>query len=1641
MEGRICESRRGGWLTRRSLASSTTAVLAVTLFALCLAQVAWGDSGDVKIPPQKPLPTAIPKFEPKTGHVAVELIGAWSWPTHGNNCNENRAGTGVAVDWFDPKQAGNPLGASVTVEGKLTPILVGVESSPAGSLNPVDNVVHPTENDTGSGAVVDVSTPSEFSKWRGGCGVFTIDKFFKNSEAAKKGELTEGLVAHGNFGHVAPGAIDFNKNPFTNPTPPATETLQGARLVHTYNSPEEITHICAVTYDVHSGTNASKNNGVGIPGGEGEIIAGGNHHNGDNGVQQNSGTPTGNACVSVELFHTKLATETGGPFTAGGLVKDEAALSGGTAGAKGTLTFHLFADDGKGGCAAEIGSSEVEVTKGANGVKYPSGGVKVATAGTYHWVAEYSGDTSNLPSKTVCGEPGENPKVLSASIEVKKLPALQTITQGGTAKFEIVVKNTGETDLEKVRVKDIATAACGKEVENAKGEKGILKKGESASYTCKTTALENPFTNVAEACGVSQGVEVCSTGEAEVKVLTPKIAIEKLPSSQSITEGGTAKFKIKVTNSGEVDLENVKVTDAQAPGCEKTFPVLKKGTTEEYECSLTGVKASFTNHAKACGSSEGIEKCAEAEAEVKVLKLKIEVKKLPAAQTITEGATAKFKIKVVNNGDVDLENVKVTDAQAPGCEKTIGTLKKGATEEYECQLKGVKAAFTNHAKACGTSEGIEKCGEGEAEVKVLKPHISVEKPPATQSITQGANAKFTVTVKNDGEVDLVSVIVKDPKTPSCEFTMATLKKGEAKTHECTAEKVKEGFTNVAKACGGSESVEVCGEGEAKVKVLVPKIEVQKLPASQSITEGANATFKLKVTNSGEVDLENVKVTDPQTGECEKTFPLLKKGASEEYECTAKAVKTSFTNHAKACGTSEKIETCGEGEAEVKVLKPKITVEKLPASQSITEGADAKFKIKVTNSGEVDLENVKVTDPKTGECEKTFALLKKGATEEYECTAKAVKTTFTNVAKACGTSEKIEVCGEGEAEVKVLKPSIELKKEPASQSITEGATAKFKIKVTNMGQVDLENVKVTDAMAPGCEKTFALLKKGASESYECSVKAVKTPFTNHAKACGTSEKIEVCGEGEAAVKVLKPHITVEKNPATQSITKGANAKFKVKVTNDGEVDLEGVMVKDPKTPSCEFMVILLKKGESQTHECTAEKLTEDLTNIAKACGTSEGVEVCGEGEAKVKVLTPKIEVKKTPKSQSRTEGAVATFEIEVTNTGEVDLEKVAVKDVATAACGKEVEVKGNEKGLLKKGESTKYTCKTGPLENSFINVAVACGVSEGVEVCSEGEANVEVLKPKIEIQKLPASQSITEGATAKFKIKVTNSGEVDLENVKVTDPLAPKCEKTIGLLKKGASEEYECSLADVTKAFTNHAKACGLSEEIEKCAEAEAAVKVLKPHLTVEKSPPSQSVPKGGTAKFKVKVTNDGEVTLDSITIRDELAPGCEKVSVTSLKPTESETVECETTNVQSPFTNKAKSCGTSEGVETCGESEAHVGIEGESSEQDFKPADTATVTVTGEGSKPPNGKLTFRLYKGGCEEANLIYTSPEEKVSSEGKASTESAKLLSLLLKEAKLPTSTAGTYNWQIAYGGDTNGNAAFTGLCGTEHFSVTNG
>src|SRR2546426_1094470 len=80
-------------------------------------------------------------------------------------------------------------------------------------------------------------------------------------------------------------------------------------------------------------------------------------------------------------------------------VFDDATLSGATSSAGGSITFTLYS----GACPGSLVFTSSQVSVSGNGMYASTPGFTPSAAGTYHWIASYTGDSNNSPFTTACG--------------------------------------------------------------------------------------------------------------------------------------------------------------------------------------------------------------------------------------------------------------------------------------------------------------------------------------------------------------------------------------------------------------------------------------------------------------------------------------------------------------------------------------------------------------------------------------------------------------------------------------------------------------------------------------------------------------------------------------------------------------------------------------------------------------------------------------------------------------------------------------------------------------------------------------------------------------------------------------------------------------------------------------------------------------------------------------------------------------------------------------------------------------------------------------------------------------------------------------------------------------------------------------
>ncbi|MEM7130974.1 MAG: hypothetical protein AAF702_31925 [Chloroflexota bacterium] len=747
--------------------------------------------------------------------------------------------------------------------------------------------------------------------------------------------------------------------------------------------------------------------------------------------------------------------------------------------------------------------------------------------------------------------------VIRPAISIEKTPDIQMVLASNPITFTITVKNSGDVTLTNVMVIDALVPACDINV-------GTLGPQDSFGYDCQLGETTGSFTNVALVSGQPPvGDKVEHSDEAAVSVIHPAINIQKSPDTQSMEVGQPILFTIMVQNSGDVALTDVAVLDEQTPACDYAIGDLAINEIMTYSCQLDAASESFTNVAQATGKSPiNTAVQDEDEAQVIVLGPAIDIQKTPDLQTIPSGSSAQFTITVTNIGDTPLTNVTITDTLVPACNQIVGDMAVDAIHIYSCTLENVTDDLINIAQVSGYSPA-RMLVEDHDSATVKVGHIRITKSPDTPMVVAGSAAYFTIEVMNTGNVTLSNVRVTDPLTPQCDIVIGTLTPGLGHNHTCAMPKTEHSFTNTASVVGDLPGgAQVNDDASAAVTVIHPAIVISKTPDLQTVLVNTPVTFTIRVKNAGDIELSEITVTDPHVPTCDATFSSLAPNEYVEYKCRLNQAREDFTNIATVTGKPPVgIFVFDEDEADVDVIAPSLSIQKLPDTQMVRLDGTAYFTIVIKNEGDTPLFEVAVTDELSGDCNRLLGDLGPGDARTYFCEAPNIQSDFVNVARVVGSTVlDTQLIDSDDAAVDVIHPAIEIAKTAQNEQIGLGETAVFEIQVKNEGDVALTNVTVRDQRGPDCNRDLGTLSAGEIVMYNCEMPNIQETTINIASVSGVPPVgLTVQDEDSAEVQVPKAKVTITKQDDVDVAQPNDFIHYTLTYENEGPGDAFDVFI--------------------------------------------------------------------------------------------------------------------------------------------------------------------------------------------------------------------------------------------------------------------------------------------------------------------------------------------------------------------------------------------------------------------------------------------------------------------------------------------------
>ena len=483
---------------------------------------------------------------------------------------------------------------------------------------------------------------------------------------------------------------------------------------------------------------------------------------------------------------------------------------------------------------------------------------------------------------------------------------------GDTISYTFTVQNTGTVTLNNVTVTDTNPA-----VVITGGAIGALAPGATGTATGTYTLTAGdispaPFTNTANVTGdpANGAAQVSAADSESVPLPSPAITLSKSGTLNDggdgrVDEGDTIDYAFTVTNSGNVVLTNVGVSDplvtVNGPAI-MLNPGASNATnfTGTYSLTQADVDAgTFDNIATASGmpptgppvTSPGTATTPlaglPAVTLVKTGTPDFTVVAPPTVPNVND--TIFYTFEVQNTGNVTLDNVTVSDAN-PAVTVTggaIGSLAPGdtatVTGAYTITLGDINAGVFDNTATVTTDprNGSPQLSVDDAESVVLPTSASISIDKRNDVLDLGGdglpNAGDTIsyqfTVENTGSVTLTNVTVIDPLT-TVTGGPVTLNPGDVDTttftavHTLTQDDIDAGsYTNTAQVVGTAPTGNVTAQDVITTTIPQPSgLSIDKTAVAQFGGDGipqAGETidYSFLVTNTGRITLTNVRIAD------------------------------------------------------------------------------------------------------------------------------------------------------------------------------------------------------------------------------------------------------------------------------------------------------------------------------------------------------------------------------------------------------------------------------------------------------------------------------------------------------------------------------------------------------------------------------------------------------------------------------------------------------------------------------------------------------------------------------------------------------------------------------------------------------------
>ena len=910
-----------------------------------------------------------------------------------------------------------------------------------------------------------------------------------------------------------------------------------------------------------------------------------------------------------------------------------------------------------------------------------------------------------------------------------------------------------------------------------------------------------------------------------------------------------------------------------------------------------------------------------------------------------------YTIKVTNNGEQELKNIEITDkipeqttfvsiddAQNSGTTilendtviglKWIVTVPAKESIEVKFTVKvneNATGTISNAAIVNGKESNEEKTSiiNAKKSSKIIEKN-NVEVKDGLEVAKLGDKIKYTITATNTGDIsgkttieDTVPVgteLIESSVTDAGKITTTTdnrkqiswnVELGANETIERTfiveVKDISGKIENVATVGGVPTNPDKKDTADIKVvkEVTGIKRNQENLGKDVKVQAGDVIEYKIKVTNTGSLDLTNVvldeklvgininakdlKIGDLKAGDSKEIFATYTvtyekdiKGKADENGNPLPIINEVFVKGesvpTKPDQKSEEVSDDSKVETPVKEA-PSYDISKIADKEKVTTaGEEITYTITVKNTGNTILKDLTVRDAMLG-IDKVISEIKINGTNVI---SKKYTVTQDDIDKG-GVIKNIVTVGDKETERDVdveQNPGYTAVKTADKEKVTTaGEVITYTITVTNTGNTTLKDIPVVDDMA-GINTKIDTIEVGKS----ASVTGTYTVKQEDIDKGGKIHNVATVGD-----KSPEKDVPVEQNPGYTAVKTADKEKvtaagevitYTITVTNTGNTTLKDIAVKDDMA-GINTKIDTIEVGKSASVTGTYTVKQEDIDKGGKIHNVATVGDKSPEKDVPVEQNPGYTAVKTADKEKVTAAGEVITYTITVTNTGNTTLKDIAVKDdmagintkIDTIEVGKSASVTGT------------YTVKQSDIDKGGMihNAATAGDKTPEKDVPVEQNSSYTAVKTADKEKVTAAGEIIT------YTITVTNTGNTTLTDIAVKDDMAG-IDTKIDTIEVGKSASvtgtYTVKQEDIDKGGKIHNVATVGDKSPERDVEVEQNPCILvNKDATAVKAKDAEGftditettkVRPDDVIEYTIVVTNTGNTTLEDIKITDSL---------------------------------------------------------------------------------------------------------------------------------------------------------------------------